>query len=233
MSLILDALKKSEAERQRGQAPGLFVEQAPLSRTRREGMPTWVWAVGALLVAVLAVFGWREWSRATGGGEAPIAASTSSLEPVAASLDALVESPAEVATPTPERTVISPPQPPPAPAAAFRPPATPSPATPPPASPRPAPTPAPPPAPAAVATPAAADALPRLADLSAGERATLPPLKLTMHVYADDPAARFVILDGRRLGEGAKLADGLVLGEIRRDGVVLEAQGRALLLPRP
>lgn len=75
--------------------------------------------------------------------------------------------------------------------------------------------------------------IPRLADLAAGERAALPPLKLTMHVFADDPAARFVILDGRRLGEGAMVADGVVLRGIDRDGVVIEAQGRALRLPRP
>lgn len=81
--------------------------------------------------------------------------------------------------------------------------------------------------------PAPAEALPRLADLAAADRASLPPLKLTMHVFADDPAARFVILDGRRLGEGAMVADGIVLRGIDRDGVVIEAQGRALRLPRP
>ena len=93
--------------------------------------------------------------------------------------------------------------------------------------------PAPQPAPAALAVPAEADILPRLADLPGNERAALPPLKLTMHVYADDPAARFVILDGRRLGEGGMLGEGVLVREIRRDGVVLESGGRALLLPRP
>lgn len=75
--------------------------------------------------------------------------------------------------------------------------------------------------------------MPRLADLAAADRASLPPLKLTMHVFADDPASRFVILDGRRLGEGAMVADGIVLRGIDRDGVVIEARGRALRLPRP
>lgn len=54
-----------------------------------------------------------------------------------------------------------------------------------------------------------------------------------MHVYADEPGQRFVILDGRRHAEGAVVADGLVVQEIRRDGVVLSLNGRALLLPRP
>lgn len=239
MSLILDALKKSEAERQRGQAPGLFVEQAPLSRTRHEGLPAWAWALGALMVAVLAVFGWREWSRAAGDRDAAATTNAPSPAPEAAArearVDAPTEMPADVATTAPARTDIAPPRPTPAPAAASRPADTPPPATPaqPRPAPTPAPTPAPPPAPTAVAVPAGTDALPRLADLPAGERAALPPLKLTMHVYADDPAARFVILDGRRLGEGGLLGDTVVVREIRRDGVVLEAQGRALLLPRP
>lgn len=80
---------------------------------------------------------------------------------------------------------------------------------------------------------AASEILPRLADLPAAERNALPALKLSMHVYADDPAQRFVILDGRRQAEGAALADGVVLAEIRRDGLVLDAHGRRLLLPRP
>jgi general secretion pathway protein B len=47
MSFILDALKKSEAERQRQAGPVLF--EAPIARPRR-GVPTWVIAAGALLV---------------------------------------------------------------------------------------------------------------------------------------------------------------------------------------
>ena len=70
-------------------------------------------------------------------------------------------------------------------------------------------------------------------DTVASIHVTLPPLKLSMHVFADEPAQRFVILDGRRQGEGASPAAGVVIEEIRRDGVVLSASGRRLLLPRP
>ena len=239
MSLILEALKKSEAERQRGQAPGLFVEQAPLARPRREGTPAWAWALGGVLLVVLAVFGWREWSRLpatpveapapqpapeSGRGSEPAA-----LPPLAPGEGRGEGTRASEPAPAPAAT----PAPPPAPAS------EPMRATTRPEPPR-APSPQPSPAsgrgsdsPAAVAAPAAEAALPRLADLPAGERAALPPLKLTMHVFADDPSARFVILDGRRLGEGAMLGDAVLLREIRRDGVVLEAGGRVLLLPRP
>ena len=82
-------------------------------------------------------------------------------------------------------------------------------------------------------SPELAAALPRLADLPAAERNALPPLKITMHVFADDPAQRFVILDGRRHAEGATPAEGVVIREIRRDGLVLSLRGRDVLLPRP
>ena len=94
---------------------------------------------------------------------------------------------------------------------------------------------APAPEPAPVAPPQAETAayLPGLEALAATDRSALPPLKLSMHVYADTPAQRFVILDGQRLGEGASPANGVVLEEIRRDGLVLSVNGQRLLLARP
>ena len=63
--------------------------------------------------------------------------------------------------------------------------------------------------------------------------AALPTLKLSMHVYSDDPARRFVIVDGKRLVEGAAVADGVIVDAIRRDGAVLATGGRRVLLSRP
>ena len=79
----------------------------------------------------------------------------------------------------------------------------------------------------------APDFVPSLSSLGAAQRARLPPLKLSMHVFAESPAQRFVILDGQRLGEGASPASGLVVQEIRRDGLVLAVDGQRFLLPRP
>jgi general secretion pathway protein B len=87
---------------------------------------------------------------------------------------------------------------------------------------------------AASATPAAPaeEALPPLAVLDPSMRSSLPPMKLSMHVYNIDPARRFAILDGQRVTEGSQIGAAIVL-EIRRDGVVLDVAGKRVLLPRP
>ena len=256
MSLILEALRKSEAERQRGRAPGLFVEQVASRPKARAAMPAWAWLLGTLLLATLAFLTWRELAREEREerGQVHLTPPTS---PESRAVDA-------GQAPLPEA-------PPAAPA-----PSAPAPATSLAASARedlgatepPAPTPtsaATPstttetagtafaqndaserrPTPVAEATTGAeevnltpfsdepAESLPTLASLDAGTRAQLPPLKLSMHVYADEPAQRFVILDGQRLGEGASPRAGLVLEEIRRDGLVLSVNGQRLLLARP
>ncbi len=53
MSFILDALKKSETDRQQ-QASAEFAA-VPTSPGRRSGPPAWLWVVGALLLINLAV----------------------------------------------------------------------------------------------------------------------------------------------------------------------------------
>src|SRR5882762_9025053 len=58
MSFILDALKKSESDRQRQSGPALFeVKVAP----PRTGLPTWAVAVAALLLVNLAIVMWMLW----------------------------------------------------------------------------------------------------------------------------------------------------------------------------
>jgi general secretion pathway protein B len=93
----------------------------------------------------------------------------------------------------------------------------------------PAPEPASP-APSTVPRPAPTDAPLRLSDLSAEERKSLPPLKLSMHLWNPDPAQRFVILDGNRVGEGDRVGD-MVVAAITADGVELDWNGRRLQVP--
>jgi general secretion pathway protein B len=74
-------------------------------------------------------------------------------------------------------------------------------------------------------------AVPLIWELPPGVRQSLPRLAIAMHVYAEDPQRRFVILNEQRLVEGESTG-GVSVREIRRDGVVLEAQGQRFLLPR-
>lgn len=63
-------------------------------------------------------------------------------------------------------------------------------------------------------------------------RKALPALRLSMHVFAGDPAQRFVVLNDSRLAEGDKTSDEVTLREVRRDGAVLEFQGQRFFYPR-
>ena len=98
----------------------------------------------------------------------------------------------------------------------------------------------PPAAPAqAAAAPPAPPAEPALPDmplyyqLPYNVRKDLPPLNVTMHVYAAMPAQRFIVVDGERKAEGESLKDGLTLKTIRNDGVILEFRGQQFFYPRP
>jgi general secretion pathway protein B len=237
MSLILDALRKSEAERRRGQAPDLFAPAAAkIAPVGKQPVAVIVVALAALLAAATVVFWPGQPSR----------------QPVSTSVADIAASPAHdnvvpVAPPITANTNNPTPKPRPVPSAeTARSPVTEKPATSKPSAEISAVSSNPPAAidneAVAPLNPAAAaadvdttdnePALPTLATLDSATRATLPPLQLSMHVWNPDATRRFAIIDGQRLGEGGKLA-GAVVAEIRRDGVVLDIGGRQFLLPRP
>lgn len=68
-------------------------------------------------------------------------------------------------------------------------------------------------------------------ELPYATRREIPEIKLSMHVYADLPAQRFVIINNDRQVEGDEVGD-LKLIEIRRDGVVFDYEGERFLYPR-
>lgn len=51
-------------------------------------------------------------------------------------------------------------------------------------------------------------------------RADVPEIKFSVLVYAKNPADRFVLINGQRLVEGDSPQPGLIVKEIRRDGVI-------------
>lgn len=57
-------------------------------------------------------------------------------------------------------------------------------------------------------------------------------MHLDIHVFSEASADRFVFINMSKYREGTKTAEGPLVREIRPDGVVLEYQGRVFLLPR-
>lgn len=61
-------------------------------------------------------------------------------------------------------------------------------------------------------------------------RRDMPELDLTVHVFAGEPAERFVLINTERYGEGDSVAEGVRLVEIIREGAVLEYSDYRFLL---
>jgi general secretion pathway protein B len=178
MSLILDALRKAESERQRGAVPGLHGVTAPpapepAAGSRPRGLTPLRVALGALvLVMGAALLGWL--ARPSAGPSLPVAAAPSM--PAAA---------VPAAAPAPLPLVVSAP-----PVLPAEPPAV---AAPLPAAPAVATASLPPP-PAASRAPIVTQVR-RLADLPPEQRRELPALAVSGSVWSDQPGARFVVLD--------------------------------------
>ena len=63
-------------------------------------------------------------------------------------------------------------------------------------------------------------------------RADVPEMRFSVLVYANRPAERFVLINGKRLQEGDSYRQGLVVKEIRRDGVVFSYRLYQFLVER-
>ena len=228
MSLILEALRKSEAQRRRATVPDVYAELPPAPAARsRLGTAGIVWiALAALLLLGLwiarAALAPATPAITPAGPAATIATPEASLPPVRH-----LSPPASPARTTPDASTTAKAYTLTRPTPAARvepvsidPPRAPiTPITPPSVMAAPATT--------AMSSPAATLSL---ADLSVDERKDLPPLKMSMHLWNDDPAQRLVIIDGDRLHEGDRIGDAVVTS-IVSDGVLLDWNGRRLKLP--
>lgn len=219
MSYILDALRRADAERERGRVPGLHSQvslprepQAPKKVERSRAVPPWL---GPALLSALAVVGLGWWLRPVPANVGPDPAAP----PVAMTAPAPAAAAPAPAAPAPP--VASAPSPAPEPILA---PAAPAPAVP---SQRAAAAPASS-APTAAAAPE--DSLPRVADLAPAARSGLPPLQVSGATYSQTPAMRMLIVDGQVLNEGQDIAPGLKLESIGPRAAVLNHQGRKLRL---
>ena len=212
MSYILEALKKADQERSRGEVPDIrasHLVQADGDGYRRLGL---VLVVLFLCVQALLLFLYLR-------DEAPVPVVTRDAETAAPRAAAPVAAPAVAAAP---------PVPEPA---------------------RPAPIVLEPPA-AAVAASVASPAAPAepvrqsVAEVpelsihtwqqgSAAVQQLGAGLSLDVHVFAEQPAQRFVLINMTRYREGDRLKEGAVLERITTQGVVMSYQGELFRHDRP
>lgn len=229
MSFILDALRKSEQERQRQAGPG-FAELRPAMT--RPVFPVWAVALGALLainlVVLMVVMMRREDAPVVASQPSP--AAPSPAPPASAAPNSAPANAPDLAAPVPLRTEM--------PSDLYAPGAD-EPARSrhdealtrmeeslPEAEPELQPPPR--------GTPTDGDSDPKLPTINdvALQGANLPELHLDIHVYAAQPAERFVFLNNRKYREGAETPEGTKIERITRDGVVLNHRGVRFLLPR-
>jgi hypothetical protein len=245
MSFILDALKKSEIERQRQTVPGLMDPGAAAPRAR---FPLWALGLGTLLgvnLVVLCLFLLRGGLGATTpppraaaplrGSIAAVRAAAQATQPAApvATAPTLPTSPASGAdtadhfSPMDGAGTYAPEIPLTAADADVEESGE--------AAPKAAPRRSEPTLHAPVSRTTAEppdEVLPSISELNLTGAEALPELHLDVHVYATNPADRFVYINMHKYREGSQLQEGPMLESIRRDGVVLNSQGIRFLLPR-
>ena len=205
MSFILDALKKSETERQRQSGPALL-EMRIVRPTQR--LPAWAVIVGLVLIAGVAVLGWLAWRPA---GVHVAAAPLTAVASTAIMNVSHVEASTPPVAPTQPVTpvgITTEPQPAVANPADNEPAVTPD--------------------PGAASSESAAKSLHNYAEISG----TVPELRLDLHVYAARPADRYAFINMHKMHEGDVTPEGVQVRQITREGVVLEFRGSEFLLGR-
>jgi len=224
MSYILDALKKADHDRTLGDVPDL--ETAHWGERRRRRTYRWVWVVVALLVvngALLAVLlGRNDGPGVQLQGETPVIADEMPVSPVPKTETAAIQ---------PSQKITQPREPVYVPPIVQRPvsvvrqaPAVPG---------QPsydASQPLTTVAPAVVH--AGSSGVPYWDDLSLEYRSSLILPHVDVHVYDDDPARRFILVDLQKYREGETLESGVVVEEINEDNIQLFYQGTRFLMER-
>lgn len=205
MSFILDALKKSETERQQ-QGDAEF-STVPTS-SPKPGAMRWLWLLGLLLavnlIVLMGILLRRDAPPSIPATPVSVQApeaivSTPAEDPTRSFAEQIAEARLEQpSTPESADTVTSRPAAMPAPANARR----------------------------------ASSGLPTIDQLRLDGSLQLAELHVDIHVYSDTPADRFVFINMVKHREGSQLDEGPVVAEITTDGVILRYDGRNFLLPR-
>lgn len=196
MSYILDALRRADAERERGAVPGIHSQPMPAeSRQMKAPAPArpWLWiglGLGVGLTAALAAFvATREAPAGSGGLSVAVAPAAVAASDAATAVAAVPERPQAVAPPAPiplPKSAMA------TPAAGHA---------------------------APIARIYARDELPEAV------RGQLPPLVIGGAMYSSNPANRSLIIDGRVVREGEQIAPDLSLERIKLKAAVLKFRG--------
>jgi len=206
MSYILDALRKAEAERERGSVPGIHAQPA-FAGARPGGAParSRLWLVvitlGVLLALVVAVVLYLLLARSPASelaarpaapASAAVAAAAAPIAPAASTVAPAVATPVPLAPP-PVRKARAASAPPLASAKAS----------------------------AAAPTTKTEERVYALSELPEDIRRQLPTLSVGGSMYSPKPADRLVIINGQVLHEGDPLAPDLVVQQIKLKSAVL------------
>jgi general secretion pathway protein B len=227
MSYILEALKKSQAERQLGELPSIHAPQVQLHDGAASGAarraPVWL-ALGGVAVAVAAaLLLWQPW-QASASAPAAVPAVLAQAVPVPASVPAAASPAMPVAAPVP---VPVPPAATAAPVHHARPVPEPRQETPGQAAPPvvvPAPT---------VPTPAptSEESVPGMRDLPEPIQRQIPPIAIGGYIYSKNPADRLLLIDKVLRHEGEELAPGLVLEKLQPKAAIFSFKGYRYRVP--
>ena len=212
MSFILDALKKSETDRQQ-QGPTEFASVPTGTAAAR--VPKWLWVVGALLAINLVVLvGLFLKPDVTAPSQAALrppvvsGAIPTTVRSNPASFEEKVaiakqNPPEQQETQTLQKSANNAPEILQSDLISQRP-----------------------------ATIPATDLYPSFDEVRASGMSDLPDLHIDIHVFSPVPKDRFVFINMSKLREGEQLAEGPVVAEITSEGVVLGHQGQFFILSR-
>lgn len=225
MSYILDALRKAEAERERGNVPNIHAQPAfagarPGAAPARSRLWIVVLVLGALLVLAAVVVAYLLLGRSP-ASDAAIAsakpAAPAAQTPTVTAAAVTVAPPPAVVASLPAVTAA--PSPAPVPAAARK-------ARPVPAAPASAAVPAP-----APAASAAEERVYAISELPDNIRQQLPTLSVGGSMYSTAAANRLVIVNGQVLHEGERITPELTVLQIKSKSAVLGFKGYRYTLP--
>jgi general secretion pathway protein B len=219
MSYILDALRKADAERERGSVPSIHAQPSFAgARPAGPAPASRLWIVVAVIGALLALVAAMAAYLLLGHGPASEVAKPAGPPP-----STVAAAPAAPVAPTPAPVTVAPalPAPPPpvrkaraAPAASAPPAATPTAAASAPGS-----TPRPPPA------AKTEERIYTLDELPDDIRRQLPALSVGGSMYSPTPASRLVIINGQVLREGEHITPDLLVQQIRLKSAVMSFKG--------